>query len=968
MSLLNYLRSIMRFRKTNVSLFLLLTYVIIGALYILDHTNYKHSVPTRGDDPYNYNLLETAWTDLQNITKSPHPYTSRDNDRVHDYLLDRVRQIGSNIPYADISDDYYNGLHTLFRQPDVFNATSRRARVIYYESSNIIVKLEGSDPKLPGLLLSAHFDSVPTSRGATDDGKGIASLLALLTNFCNEQPERTIIFNFNNNEEFGLLGAHSFFKHPWSNLVEYVINLEGTGTGGKSVLFRTSDISTASIYKEAVKYAPFGNSIYQQGFYNRYIGSETDYKVYEDNGLRGWDIAFYKPRDFYHTIEDSTLKTSKAALWHMLHTSLQLSKYIANTDADEHDSSPAIYFDLSGMRFFVLSSSNLFIWNCILLTLTPALLFLLLFLLSRREDKVLDSIAVKLRFPASLLISISLLYFTQLGLQKFSPLFISRNHLIPLIALTAEFILLNYMILSVFEYFSPSFDFKTIALTDLVCVSWLMILVATIKLRSSHYTYTGIYPLVILHICVLFGTLYGYIASLLNKRIRNTTNPELESNYGSVNADEINAPNHRTESINSANNSTENTEVTDTATGIINSNTQRNENLNVDERAPLLNSRESSIETSMTNPDNLKSLEGMALNYDWSLQFLLVVPLGTFIVFNAFDLILDALNQTVQESAKSSLDVMKVLLIGSILISLPVLPFVYRFNFVVIILFTVTFLVTISETFLGNSFTNDSPLKLRFSQSVNISNSSGTNAIVNVYGRQGGYIETLLNDLPSVKNDNKVVWCVDKFNGNEQCSYIGEQPNMIDAPFKENVSPRDLFSVAILKNDRKSSNRSPYEPINAELSINVKENRACTLEFFGSSKGNKSPVRQITIFHDNRNDSKAENFKLNSGIDELQLNKLDFDQESYHVRIQWYPRILDTIDDEISEIDDDKDIDSLNVKVSCFWGEYDSESYVGGQHRRKLPSYDELLEYAPLNVSFSNLNKGLLDINEVIQL
>ena len=39
---------------------------------------------------------------------------------------------------------------------------------------------------------------------------------------------------------------------------------------------------------------PYATSIFQQGFNNHVI--QTDYKVYKEAGLRGLDLAFYKPR------------------------------------------------------------------------------------------------------------------------------------------------------------------------------------------------------------------------------------------------------------------------------------------------------------------------------------------------------------------------------------------------------------------------------------------------------------------------------------------------------------------------------------------------------------------------------------------------------------------------------------------------------------------------------------------------
>ena len=90
---------------------------------------------------------------------------------------------------------------------------------VYFEGSNVLVKIDGADvdsnadPDLggDGLLFSAHFDSVSTAPGATDDGMGVATLISLVDYFSKEEnrPRKTIVFNINNGEEDGLYGAHA---------------------------------------------------------------------------------------------------------------------------------------------------------------------------------------------------------------------------------------------------------------------------------------------------------------------------------------------------------------------------------------------------------------------------------------------------------------------------------------------------------------------------------------------------------------------------------------------------------------------------------------------------------------------------------------------------------------------------------------------------------------------------------------
>lgn len=948
-----YLSSTFRFRKTTVSLLLVLTYSIIGLLYIYDRNKYKYTLPGPDDWPQAPQLLDEAWLDLQHITKGFHPYFSRENDEVHDYLLERIQEVTASAHYASISDDAESKRSTVVKRSDRFNSSSTLGQVFYFESANILVKLEGQNPSLPGLLLSAHYDSVPTAHGATDDGKGIVSLLGLLNYYSQERPDRTLIFNFNDNEEFGLLGSEAFFSHKWSKLVQYVINLEGTGTGGRPVLFRTSDVSTAKIYQKAVKRAPFGNSIYQQGFYEGKVNSETDFLVYTDNGLRGFDIAFYKPRDFYHTVKDSIQYTSREALWSMFNMAWQITDYMAKIDELESDDlTPAVFFDINGTFFVAISARSIFRLNCLLLVIMP-LITVLFDLVGRKKSRETRRFwNLWLRLPLSLIFSIILLRFTQKFVTTVNPFLISRDYLSPLFAFTAEFVLTNYFILSFFEYLSPTQDFKTVAFRELSILLWLSLLIATINLYKSDYRETGIYPLTFLYILISMGCSMGYICRAFKKYpTPNSLQATSDSvtTYGSQIQDE-----ERQEQVEA-----QEGEQNDRDDGAEIQN-ESSEGTQLDERAPLLQTNSSNTSSKFERKGSLKDLVMHTLNYDWSIQFLITLPLAIFIAFNCADLILSALNQTIQEGTQATTNIWNLIFICSVLISIPLLPFSYKLNYIIAIAFSLIFSVSLMLSLLEAPFTEQAPLKVRFSQTVNLNN--GSDAIVNIFGRKGGFISSMLQELPSIKENGKNIWCEDQGNGNEQCSYIGISPNAID--FTTKLKPHDMFSLEILKNDRNSSERSSYAPINAELKINVKENRACTL-WFNSSSHVYSPVRQVTIFHDGEQNT-TDVIKWSSGITELQLHKLDFEESYYHVGLQWLPKILATGPDG-QEVNTEG-VDALGVSVRCYWADYDSESIVGDEHKRKLPAYDELLEYSPLNITFSNREKGLLMISEHAEL
>lgn len=119
----------------------------------------------------------------------------------------------------------------------VSNATFSTERGSYYfEGTNILVKIDGTDSQanLDGVLFSAHYDSVSTAPGATDDGMGTVTLLQMVEYLSNPErrPRRTAVFFFNNGEEDGLNGAHVLFEHPWANLTSTFVNLEGAAAGG----------------------------------------------------------------------------------------------------------------------------------------------------------------------------------------------------------------------------------------------------------------------------------------------------------------------------------------------------------------------------------------------------------------------------------------------------------------------------------------------------------------------------------------------------------------------------------------------------------------------------------------------------------------------------------------------------------------------------------------------------------------
>lgn len=346
--------------------------------------------------------LTQAWSDLEHITRRFHPYNSHENDDVRAFLLARVKDI---IKSKNLDKDKVTVI-----DDNISNATFAEGRTsIYFEGTNIIVAIRGSEDDEPfhspqssppgqrrrdnvGVLVNAHYDSVSSGYGATDDGVGVVTVLQLLSYFTesNNWPKRTVILLLNNGEEDWLHGAKAFMRHPISQIPHTFVNLEGAGAGGRATLFRSTDAEVTRYYKASRH--PFGTVVSSDGFKKHLIRSETDYKVfYEELGLRGLDIAFMEPRARYHTIEDSTRETSLNSVWHMLSAALATTSGLASDTSDQFSGNDndrgtsdgkvptgtgndAVWFDILGEVFLVFRLHTMFALCVTLLVVVPLLL------------------------------------------------------------------------------------------------------------------------------------------------------------------------------------------------------------------------------------------------------------------------------------------------------------------------------------------------------------------------------------------------------------------------------------------------------------------------------------------------------------------------------------------------------------------------------------------------------------------
>lgn len=116
-------------------------------------------------------------------------------------------------------------------------------------------------------------------------------MLEMIYNFLHQPvaPVYPLVFLFNNGEERGLLGAKAALVHPWYKLAKRVINMDGNGVLGKSIMFRAKPDGVVPEY--AVVPYPHSNVFGEEVI--EYIPNDTDFTIYSRNDTFGFDIAAY---------------------------------------------------------------------------------------------------------------------------------------------------------------------------------------------------------------------------------------------------------------------------------------------------------------------------------------------------------------------------------------------------------------------------------------------------------------------------------------------------------------------------------------------------------------------------------------------------------------------------------------------------------------------------------------------------
>lgn len=296
---------------------------------------------------------------LQVISARPHPIGAREHAAVRDYILHELSNLG-------LSPEIQQTTAVNKRWGTPYNAGTVQ---------NVMARIKGTESGR-ALLLVSHYDSVPTSLGASDDGAGVVTLLETARALTTGTPlKHDVILLFTDGEEVGLLGAEAFAaEHPWAKDVGLFLNFEARGNSGPVVMFETSAGNGDLISQfAAATPRPLANSFFYE-IYKR-LPNDTDFTVLKGLDAQGMNFAFLNGINHYHTMLDNIQEINQRSLQHEGTMALALARHFGNVGVTQPKTADAIYFNVLGGNFINYSSA----WIIPLLILTVLLCVFVIF-------------------------------------------------------------------------------------------------------------------------------------------------------------------------------------------------------------------------------------------------------------------------------------------------------------------------------------------------------------------------------------------------------------------------------------------------------------------------------------------------------------------------------------------------------------------------------------------------------------
>ncbi|MCP4656804.1 MAG: MFS transporter [bacterium] len=283
---------------------------------------------------------ERALGHLAVIARRPHPVGSPAHQEVRGYLVARLEELGLETRIQRVESVVYRRRLT-------------EAATVY----NVVARLPGNHrggDRRRAVLLVGHYDSAPTSPGASANGAAVATMLETARALGAGEPlANDVIFLFSDAKEIGLHGARAFVRHhPWAREVEWVLNLEARGHGGPVYLVEIGAGNSGSVpHLIAGAPQPAASSMLSE-IYRRF-SHQTDFTVFREAGYAGFHLVFLDGLSHYHNMLDRPQAVEAGTVQHQGSYALGLARYFGDSDLGgsgprDRRLSPRSFFHLPG--------------------------------------------------------------------------------------------------------------------------------------------------------------------------------------------------------------------------------------------------------------------------------------------------------------------------------------------------------------------------------------------------------------------------------------------------------------------------------------------------------------------------------------------------------------------------------------------------------------------------------------------
>jgi len=946
----NPFRNPIAFTPTPVTAITLIVYAALIISLLVVH----HTVPEGHVSGIN---LTEAWRDLQTLSNGFHPYNSRRNDAIRDWLLTRIEAKENIVAFSDRLSN------VSFSEG---GAGGTPGLSVYFEGTNIVVYISGSEDdhsdwyktgKEPkgkgGVLINAHYDSVSAGFGATDDGVGVVTVLQLIQYFsasCH-QPKRGIVALLNNGEEDFLNGAMAFSQHPMSKFVSTFLNLEGAGAGGRATLFRSTDTEVTTFYQSS-KF-PFGSVVSADAFKRGFVRSGTDYEVFKDQlGLRGLDVAFMEPRARYHTDQDDARHTSKASLHHMLSAALSTMRGLTSDTSSTFDrkgkapsghGSTGVWFDIFGRAFAVFRLRTLFALSVTLLVVAPLTLIVIGAILYKIDKFYLfssskqhhhaegdGSVAIQgwrglFRWPVTFVLATAAVIGLAFLQNTVNPYILSSSPYSVWSMMISAWVCVAWAGSTVADFFRPTAFHRAYTLLWMFLASWL-VLIATTVVELNPEIACG-YLLMFYFACIFLATTIAFF-ELFHLPKQSEYADEIEgpredpiarSRHGSISSSRLMGPSEE-----------EQPPVEDDG----------EDDNNPTESTSLLGERRRATFKRYTSPhrpgptkDVIPESHTNRLVYGteqpwshslpsslWLLEFLLLAPFPLILFGQVALLFTSATSQTLADG-NSPLPLYILTAVLTVLLFAPLGPFLHRYTYHIPTFLILVFAGTTIYNLTAFPFSANNRLKLYFLQRVDLDTSINDVSLTGI----DSYVQKAISSLPSAAGQTISCMPTKLRRDLTECSWTGLPPRVVSNTHPD-VPPEFGYADWLTFN----ATRDPDGKTEAQLYVTGLQTRACKLVFH-------RPISDFSVA--GAGDDKRFKHVSDSGSRELRLWSRTWDRE-WNVTVKW-------------DASGDDEGDGLDGRVACLWSDANDSGTI--------PALDEAWRFAPTWVAIANNQNGLVE-------